>query len=326
MRHQEIIFGVSGQSFYFDVPEARPLASPAPTVGVYLATNSDTAGTELATTGSVAIDACDTTLTADAAAGATTLVLNSVADVVRKRRYLVTAPDGATTFVDVIGITSGTKTVRIRRPLSYAFATGSTFQSTRISIGVNTTWSSDQSRLSDILGVTWRTDREPRTEWLAAYAGYRVRWTYTADGAATIAASFADLVRYSAKNLVTSLDVDARFPGWIDRLPTDYQSDQGASLVNEAFYALKMDALGDDEALRRIRNTEIVRELVIYRANLLAAENHVMTGSISRDALELARKLYTQRYDQLLREPKFQTDATGGGQSAQARRLPAFRR
>lgn len=324
MRHQEILFAIAGQSFFYDVTEGRPDAGAS--VAVYLSTNSDIAGPELATTGALVLDPCDTTLTADAGAGTQTFVLDDVTNVKRGRRYLVTAADGMTTWVDVAGVTSGTSTVTVRRPLSYTFATGATFQSTRISIAVDPTWGADQSRISDILGVTWRTDREPRTEWLAAYAGYRIRWAYSVDSVATIGVSFADLVRYSAKNFVTPLDVDGRFPGWIDRLPIDNQADQGAGLVVQAFYALKLDALGDDQALRRIRNTEILRELVIYRANLIAAENHVLAGSGSRDASDLARKLYGERYDQLLREPKFQTDSTGAGDSSQARKLPLFRR
>lgn len=326
MRHQEIIFALAGQSFYFGAPEGRPDASPAPTVAIYLSTNADTAGPELATIGSVAIESVDTTVSGDVAIGAQSLVLTSISSVATNRRYLVTNADGSQVWLEVVGITTSSRTLALRRPLTTAIASGAKFQSTRMSIGVSSTWVADQSRLSDILGVTWRTDREPRTEWLAAYAGYRARWSYSVNSVATISASYADLVRYSAKNLVTPLDVDNRFAGWIDRLPTDYQFDQGASLVLEAFYALKMDALGDDQALRRIRNTEILRELVIHRANVLAAEAHVFAGTGTRDALLTARELYGERYKQLLREPKFQVDATGAGQSAQARRLPAFRR
>jgi hypothetical protein len=325
VRHQEILYAIDGQSFFFDVPEGRPASSPV-ACDVFLSTNSDTTATELATTGSVAIDPCDTTLAAPAAAEAVTLSLTDASNVKPRCRYLVTDPSGATTWVDVYSVNTGANTVRLRRPLSDAFADGSTFQSTRLSIGIDSTWVNDVSRISDILSTTWRTDREPRTQWLAAYVGYRIRWSYTFDSTPMRAVSFADLVRYSAKNLVTAPDVDARFPGWIDRLPTDYQADQGATLVTEAFYALKLDLLGDDQALRRIRNTEVVRELVIYRANLLSAENHVMAGSASKDALQLARDLYRQRYDQLLRDPKVQVDVTSGGESSQARPLPLFRR
>ena len=72
--------------------------------------------------------------------------------------------------------------------------------------------------------------------------------------------------------------------------------------------------------------TEILRELVIYRANLIAAEAKVFAGTGSTTAQELAAKLYTARYDQLLREPKVQVDQIGGGAAAAAVRATAWRR
>lgn len=324
MRHQEILFGITGQTFVFDVPEGRPVASPAPGAQVYLSTNSDTAGAELATTGSVSIESVNTSLSSSASVGATSISVGSASGIARGRRYLLTGTDGATEWIEVAGI-SGTA-ITTRRPLSNDHASSSTFQSTRLSIAVDSTWVADQSKLSDIFGVRWRTDLENETEWLAAYAGYRIRWAYTANGEATVGVSFADLVRYSAKNLITSLDLEDRFPGWIDRLPSDYQADQGASLVAQAFYALKFDALGDDQALRRIRDTQVLGELVVHRANVIAAENQVLAGGGSRDAVVTARELYKERYQQLLRAPKVQVDQTGGGESSRARPLPLTRR
>ena len=96
-------------------------------------------------------------------------------------------------------------------------------------------------------------------------------------------------MRYAAKNLVSPIEVDTRIPGWIDRLPVDYRQDQGASLIDDAFYAIKLDAIADNQALRRIRNTEILAELTLYRANLLAVEANVMAGAA--DAGQLAEAL-----------------------------------
>lgn len=326
-RHQEIVFALAGQSFIYDVPEGRPDAAPAPAVQVFLSTNSDTTGAEVATTGSVTIDAVDTTIaTTPALAQDQALTVASGASIARNRRYILTGPDGNNELVEIVGI-NGTA-VTLRRPLLNGYAIGSKLQGRRIMIGVDPTWVNNQAKISDILGVTWRTDREPRTDWLAGYAGYRLRWTYSIGGVPAMGFSFADLVRYASKNLVNPLDIDSRFPGWIDRLPTDYQHDQGATLVAEAFRALKIDAMGDNQALRRIRNTEIVAELVVARANMLMAENAVLAGggAEARIAYDLSKSVYTELYNRLLREPKFQVDQTSGGESAQARRLPVFRR
>lgn len=326
MRHQEIIFALAGQSFEYDVPEGRPDDSPAAAVQVFLQLSQDDGPPVLATTGSVAIDAVNTTLSAPAAARATSVTLTAVDNMQRRRRYLMTAPNGETEWVQVVGIDTGTKIVKLRRPLTNAFANGSSFASTRLSIGVDASWDSNTSNLTDILGVEWHTDRLNHKEWLAGYVGYRLRWTYSVAGVAQLGVGYADLVRYQAKNLITPLDVDARFPGWIDRLPTDCREDQGALFIEEAFRALKMDAIGDDQAVRRIRETQVLGELTMHRAVVIAAEDAVLNGRADKTSLELAMQLYERRYVQLLREPKVQVDQTGSGSGDRANRLPAFRR
>lgn len=324
MRHQEVIFNLTGQSFFYDPPEGRPAASPVPTVSVYLATNDDDGVAESATTGSVSIDSVDTGLNASAAAGDTTLSVGSAGSIARGRRYLLTNTDGGRELIEVASLT-GT-TVGLRRPLMNAFASGATFQGTRLSIAVSSTWIIDRSKITDVIGSNWRTDVEDDPALFAGHAGYRLRWSYTAGGVATIGISFADVVRYAAKNLVTPLDVDGRFAGWIDRLPPDYQRDQGASLVETAFDEVRLDLLGDAQTARKIRDTFILGELTIFKANLMAAEHSILAGRADTAALKVAQDLYMQRYNQLAREPKFAVDNAGSGASAQPARLPAWRR
>lgn len=324
MRHQEVIFNLTGQSFFYDPPEGRPAASPVPTVAVYFAANDDDGPAEAATTGAVAIDAVDTTLASSAAAGDTSLSVGTGGSITRGRRYLVTDVDGDRELIEVASIT-GT-TVGLRRPLMNAYASLSAFQGTRLTIGVNATWIADRSKITDALGSNWRTDVEDDPSLFAGHAGFRLRWSYTAGGIATIGIGFADVVRYQGKNLVTALDVDARFPGWIDRLPPDYQRDQGASLVDQALEAVRFDLLGDAQTARKVRDTEILGELTVYKANLLAAEHSVLAGRADKLAADVAQGLYTQRYNQLAREPKFPVDNAGGGAAAQPQRLPVWRR
>jgi hypothetical protein len=321
VRHQELILGLAGQTFYFDPPEGQ--AAGTSTVKIWLATNDDTNAEEVATTGACSVDSVSTTFSASA--GATSITVASGTGIAKNRRYLITdATTGASEWIDVLSIV-GTA-VRVRQPLVNTYAASSTFKGTRISIAVDSTWVANAAHLTDVLSGSWRTDVEPSSNVNVGQAGYRLRWAYTVNSVACIGYSFADLVRYQAKNLVTPIDVDSRFPGWIDRLPPDYREDQGASLVLEAFHAVRMDAMADAVLLRKVRNTEILRELVILRANLTALENQALSGAGNAESLALAQGIYKQRYDQLLREPKVPTDAGDGGASSPAPRLSVFRR
>lgn len=320
MRHQELILSLTGQTFYFDPPEGQ--ASGTPTVDVWLSTNDDASTEESATTGACSVDSVSTAFSASA--GDRSITVASGTGITRGRRYIVADTDGNTETIEVSSV-SGT-TIGLRHPLVNSYAATSTFKGTRISISVDSTWVADASNLTDVLSGSWRTDMDAEPGIYVGQAGYRLRWSYTVNSVACIGYSFADLVRYQAKNLVTPLDVDARFPGWIDKLPPDYREDQGAALVLEAFHAVRMDALADAVLLRKVRNTEILRELVILRANLCMLENQAMSGSGNAEGLQLAQGVYRQRYDQLLREPKVPTDAGDGGASSPSPRLPVFRR
>jgi hypothetical protein len=320
MRPQEIIFGLAGQTFYYDVPEGRP---SSPGLTVYMATSDDDTTSEAATSGSPTVDSVSTTLAQAAAATAQTLELADGTGVSRGRRYLLTDTDGDQELVEVIA-RNGT-TVSLRQPLKNDYAIASSLVGCRITCSVSDSWAATKSKITDILGSTWKTSREARP-WVPGTAGYRLRWTYTVGGAAQLGVSYADLVRYQAKNLVNPLDVDGRFPGWIDRLPPDYQRDQGASLIAEAFHAMRMDMIGDDQLARRVRDTQVLSELVVYRANVVAQEASIFAGGGSADALKLAQDGYERRYRQLIREPKVPVDQTGGGSAGEPRRAPAFRR
>jgi hypothetical protein len=310
VKNQEVIFDVTGQVFYFDPPEGQ--ASGTPTLSVFASDVEDDGTAESATTGSCSVDSVDTTLNGAISQGATTATLVLGTGVTKGRRYRLTDGDGDTEWVEVRAIT-GTA-VTFRHPVINDYASGSTFEGCRISISVNSTWVADENNLTDVPSIA------------SGGSGYRLRWSYTVNSIPTVSVSYADLVRYQAKNLVTALDVDRRFPGWVDRLPSDYQRDQGAALVEEAYNAIKLDALGDDQVLRLIRNTEVLRELTIYRANLIAQEASLFHGGANIEQVRVADELYQARFNRLIREPKVPVDQTGDGTSAPANRLAAWRR
>lgn len=319
MRHAEIVYALAGQTFTFDPPE-RYRASGTPTVEVFKAGEDDDGDAIAATTGACSVDAVNTTLSGAIVVGDRTATVTLGTGIARDRRYLLTDADGDTEWVEVRAVT-GT-TVTFRQPVINDYASGATFQGCRISIAVNPAWVNDDANLTDVIWADINNDEQAAP----GAAGYRLRWAYTVNSVATIGVSYADLVRYQSKNLVSALDVDRLFPGWIDRLGPDYRADQGAALVDEAFHAVRMDALTDAQLLRRIRDTQVLAELVKYRANLLAVQNHVFRQGTDTRSLDIARDLYDQRYTSLIREPKVAVDQTGGGSNGEAVRLPAWRR
>jgi hypothetical protein len=156
---------------------------------------------------------------------------------------------------------------------------------------VDPAWAADRSKLSD------QSDPgEP------APSGYRLHWAYTVDGAALAGVSFADLVRHAALDLVTPMDVDERFPGWLTSLPLEHRENQGADLILEAVAAVKLDALGSRHAMRRIRDVAVLRELVMLRVSLINIEHNVLFGRASALDLSIAERRYHARRDELLRE------------------------
>jgi hypothetical protein len=116
-------------------------------------------------------------------------------------------------------------------------------------------------------------------------------------------------------------------PGWLDELSSDYQEDQGRGLIDEAYRQLKIALYSDGKADQAIRNAEALDELVRHRAYLSALRNRILSGgTVSPEAQKIATDLYTEAYNNLIREPKVPFAAGGGGGSAPARRAPLWTR
>lgn len=298
---QELLYNVTGQTLVFDAPEGRP--SSVTSVAVYRASDDDTATAESATTGSASVESNPAT-TFDAASGAgqadpTKCNLTATTGITRGRVYLATNAVGDKEWVPVTAFSSGSHAFS-RVPLQNAYAASDAFESTRMSIAVDSTW------IADVDNISSEESTAP---------GYRVVWVYVASGVTYRHQSFVDVVRYSAQHQVTGVDVDARFPGWIEQLPTDYRREQGQSLVDEAFRAVKMDMLADGKATRWLRNADVVNELTAYRARMMLSENGVIVGSGTLDGASMAAEAYRQRYQQLVQQPHVVTSVSPGGAS-----------
>ena len=309
---QEILHGLTGQSLYLDVVEGRP--SSVDSVVVVEAANDDDGPTEGATVGSPAVETNPST-TITAAAGAsqadpTALALASSTGVALGRQYLLGDADGDSEWVELVALSGLNATTRT--PLLADYASGASFKGTRIAVAVDPTWAANEDNLSN------EEDVEPR---------YRVIWTYTLNGDTKYRRQGAfDLVRYSSQHHVTPLDVDVRFPGWLDRLPVDYRRDQGRAIIGQAWRAIRMDLRADGKLGRWVRNLDVVSELVLCRANLIGVELAALHGEAPSGALDAAQKIWITRYQQLIREPHTTAATNPMGSTREARRQPLFRR
>ncbi len=255
MQHQEIILGQPGQAFRFDPPDGRPTM---PSVVVLYA------GLRVpATIGDCTIDPVDTVLFGDANRGHTTLRVANVEGIAVGGRYLMTKPEGEREWIEVTGIHDST--LSLKHPLLHRYAGAATIRGCRISIAIDPEWSSKRHNLSD-------TGRH------RGLAGYMIRWSYTVDTIEVTGVGFADLVTLPSAELVTPKDVDVRAPGWIAGLPPEHRANQGADFIAEAFRAVRLEAVGDAHAQKKIRDTQVLRELVQARAQVIRLENEVMHG------------------------------------------------
>lgn len=309
---QDIQFGVTGQVLILDCEDGRPASITD--VQVWEASADDTSTEEAATTGSAAVETNpNTTLSSAAGSGVNpaTLAVTSATGIGAARTYRLAAASGLYEDVTVLGVSS--LTVSLKSPLINDYPSGSTLKSCRASISLDSTWVADVNNVSP----AWSPN--PR---------YRVRWTVVdSAGATQVYDRYFDLVRYAARHGVTPRMVEDRWPGWLDGLPIDCRADQGRSIIDRAFKALRFDLYADGKADQAIRNAEIVAELVIVRAQLLATEDAVAMGAaVDPQRYEMASKVYRQRYDQLLRAPVAPLDTAGGGAAVANRPTPLWRR
>ena len=308
---QDIQFGITGQTLILDCEDGRPASITD--VQVWSASADDTSTEEAATTGAAAVETNpNTTLSSAAGSGVNpaTLSVTSATGISVGRTYRLAAA-GLYEDVTVAGI-SGT-TVTSKSPLINDYASGATFKSCRATISVDSTWVADLNNVSP----TWSPN-----------PSYRVRWTVVdSAGATQVYDRYFDLVRYPARHGVTPPMMENRCAGWLDGLPVDNRSDQGRSIIDEAFKIVRRELYGDGKADQAIRNTELVAELVMARAELFAMDRRLRNGAdVSANAYQSVKDEYTQVYQQLIRAPIAPMDPTGAGASTTNRPTPLWRR
>lgn len=313
---QELILVVSGvpsaqQYLHLDCEDRRP--SAVADVQAWAASADDTSNEEACTTGVAAVETNPSTTIATAAVGPaqsdpTAMVVSSGTGVVVGRQYLITEDNtGANEFFEVVSV-NGT-TIKAKHPLKNDYSVGSTVQTTRWSIAVDTTWIADVSNLSPTFSPN---------------PTYRLRWSATVNGNSTVYQTGFDVVRYPVNHGVTGLHVEAAHRGWLDRLPPDHQIDQGRALIEAAYQSVKFELYGDGKADQAVRNPELLARLVVMRCPLEALYDNLNRGANVTAAVDVAEKRWRQIYDQTFRAPIAAIDETGGGGASTNEPLPLW--
>lgn len=307
---QDIVFDVTGQTLVFDCPEGRPSSVTSAYVYRWDVADDDIPESAI---GSPSIETNPNT-TIDAASGygqtdPRRLNVAATTGFAVGRSYLVTSADGLREWFDVREIDSGNY-VTAKHPLHNAYASADTVQSTRITATVDSTWIADETNLTD--------------DEVGPNPMYRVRWVYVVSGVTYVADTYFNVVRYAARHGVTPQDVESLLPGWLDMLPTDHREDQGRKLIDEAYRAVRIDLHQIDMAGSSIAESEIVDELVRYRAVELGEWARFLSGNGPQDRADAAAKRYQTRFDSIVRivtrvpvrdDTGSATPITGGGLS-----------
>jgi hypothetical protein len=306
----DIQFDVTGQTVYYDAPEGRP--SSVTDVQVWRDTDNDTNEEEDAL-GPPSVGSVNTTF--DAASGVdqadpTKCALTATTNIVAGQRYLATATSGAKEWVEVERIVSA-DAVYNRIPLVHAYASGDTFQETRVSATVSSSWVSDRDNLSD--------PRDPRPK-------FRAAWTYVVSGVTYRAVTYFNLTRYPFHLSVTAQDVDRMSRGFLSRMHPDDVRGAGAALLREASRLVRLDLWERELTRDGQRNNDILNELIGLRALWKVEEDNFMQGGDNGPQLERAEKRYWDRVQALLGEPKVRVQATVDGAGAVPDRRPIGRR
>lgn len=306
--HQELLLGATSQIVDCLCPDGRPASVTSVTIH---ATDADDSTIAATCTGAT-IDSVSTTTTAaagDETGEPSTIALTSATGVVVGRTYLLQDASGLNEWVVVAAVSSNTVTAK--HNLRNEYATGATFKSTRIYATVPDAWAAATNNL---------TSPEKRT-------GYRVRWVYVgSDGKTHTVQTTVALVRYQTRNQVLPVHIDARFPGWLERLPTDYRSDQGKGLIDAAFESVRLDLLQEGQSDHAMRDPAVFSELVVHKTIEIASEVNMRNGGGSLEAVEVARTGYTERLTRLVKQAAVDVQHSPGGASAAGKRRNIFSR
>jgi hypothetical protein len=283
----DVLFGVTGQTIYHDCAEGRP--SAVTSVSVYRWHASDDGDAETAVgSGSVETNP-NTTIDADSGYGqsdARRLNVAATTGAAIDRTYLVTGADGFKEWFDCAEIDSGNYLIA-RHPLHNPYVAADTVQSTRIQATIDSSWVADETNLTG-------DESGPNPS-------YRVRWVYVVGGVTYVADSYFNLVRYAGTHGVRPQDIEVMYPNWLDSLPTDHRATQGRKLIDNAYREVKIDMHQVDVSASSVAESEVVDELVRYKAIELGEWARFLSSGSDEQRAVSASARYQSRLDSLVR-------------------------
>lgn len=310
---QDIQFAIAGQVLVFDAPEGRPASVTS--VKVFPWDVGDDAVAEDALDAPAIESAPNTTI--DAQTGGPIVTNQRQVNVAATtgaavdRRYLITAARGHREWIEVASIKSA-DWMLAKAVLCNEYASGDTVQSTRITVALKTAWVSDEANLDVRTGI----------------AGYRVRWVYVVGGITYVHDSYMALVRYPGQHAITAADMDAAYPQWSDKLPTDHRADQGRRLIAEAYQDVRDDLAALGTSADAFANAEtfdgLVKRKTIHRTEWCRYLAAGQTADSTR--VEMAAKDYEKRLQDAvsISARAQQRDSTGAARDVAA--VPITRR
>src|SRR3990167_8233585 len=294
----EVTYGVISQTVELRVQQGRPSAA---TFAVHrdFAGDDDTAefsGTATITDPSTTVDASSGPAQADPQK----LSLAATTGIVTTRKYLV-SEGSKQEWVQPIEVVSADY-IRCRHPLKNNYTTAATLVSTNITAAIDDTWAAAEENLSEHL--------DPNPD-------YRVRWSVTVGGVVYITYSFFDLVRSPITYEIDIDDLDARAPGLLDSLPTEYATEQGRPLVATAWRAARAKLAAHAIDVDAFRSDEILDELVMLKSLHIAATGGwkpLGYDSVAQYALDTgtAFETFFQQHVSVTQKPRLGA-GTGGG-------------
>jgi hypothetical protein len=307
-RRTDIIFGVTGQSLVYRVPQGRPSGA---TFDVFHESATDDAEPEWS--GTATVESVDTTLSTDAGVGEadrTLIPVASSSNVTVGRRYLLSQSGRKE---QALIVAKDGNNLYASAPLQNTYTAGADFEGTHISAAVDAAWVADEANLGD------GADPSP---------DYRVRYLITVGGESVVAYQFFDLVRGALEHGVTMHDVEDRFWNVIDSIPVDHRADQGARLLAAAWEDMSADLAGNRVKASALRDGQLVDQLLIRRLRLTFAENGHIPPNVSMERfLDYAAEQYARFLERhfILASEVAVADGTGGATARKRAAPPPWR-